>query len=729
MSAAPPAPRRSTPRVSHIVIGLAAGLVTGLFFGERARILQPAADGFVRLLQMAVLPYLFVSIVSNIGGLRREDLRRLGVRVALVLAGVWALVLFTALLMPLTFPRSHSGAFFSTTLLEQTAPLDLVDLYIPSNPFFALANNIVPAVVVFSIIIGAALMGLPGKQSLLDLLAVLSATISSAMRFVTRLTPLGIFAIAATAAGTLRVDEASRLQVYLLAYAVFGLLITAWTLPGLISALTPVPMRDIYTAVRGPLLTATIIGDLFIVLPALIDASKALIDRHVPQTEARALPDVIVPIAYNFPHSGKLLSVSFVLFAGWFSGAPIQVSDYPRLALVSVATLFGSVTAAIPFLLDLFRIPSDTFQLFIASSIINSRVGTAVAGMHMVAIAILGACASAGALRWRGAAIAGYVAVTAVLTIAVIGSTRLFAAEMMGEPAAMAEVLESMRIERPVESTIESAPRAPVPAPATGGRLRSITASKTLRVGYLTSSLPYAFINAKHELVGLDVALMHRLARELGVKLVFVEIPRSALDQPSGVVAMLESGACDIIAGGLAITTQRAGAMQLSSSYLSETLGFVVLDRDRARFASWDAIRAHGALTIAVPAVPSFIDLLHERAPAARVMAVSSAEELFSGNAMTANAFVMPAERGSAWILRYPQFAVVVPQPDAIKVPLAFALPRGESDLAALVNTWIELQRSSGAITALFDYWILGRTSPGRQARWSIIHDVLHWAD
>ena len=192
---------------------------------------------------------------------------------------------------------------------------------------------------------------------------------------------------------------------------------------------------------------------------------------------------------------------------------------------------------------------------------------------------------------------------------------------------------------------------------------------------------------------------------------------------------MLTSGACDIVVGGLAITTQRAGAMQLSSSYLSETLGFVVPDRDRTRFASWDAIRANGALTVAMPPVPYFMDVVRERAPQARLVTVSNAEELFEGNAMTANAFVMPAERGSAWTLRYPQFAVVVPQPDAIKVPLAFALPRGEADLVSLVNTWIDLQRSNGAIASLFDYWILGRTSPGRQARWSIIHDVLHWDD
>ena len=38
-----------------------------------------------------------------------------------------------------------------------------------------------------------------------------------------------------------------------------------------------------------------------------------------------------------------------------------------------------------PFLLDSFRVPADTFQLFLASGVINSRFGTLVAAMHTVA--------------------------------------------------------------------------------------------------------------------------------------------------------------------------------------------------------------------------------------------------------------------------------------------------------------------------------------------------------
>ena len=82
--------------------------------------------------------------------------------------------------------------------------------------------------------------------------------------------------------------------------------------------------------------------------------------------------------------------------------------------MTAVVTLFGSVTTAMPFLLDPFRVPADTFQLFIASSILNSRFGTLVAAMHTVAMALIGTCAVTGALRWRPGAVARYAAVTVV---------------------------------------------------------------------------------------------------------------------------------------------------------------------------------------------------------------------------------------------------------------------------------------------------------------------------
>jgi len=727
MSTSAPAPSARPLRLWHLLTGLLAGTAVGLFFGDGARVLEPVADAFVKLMQMAVLPYITVSIAGSIGALDVSELRRLGLRVALVLLALWTLALGFAFLMPLAFPPSQNASFFSTTLLEPPQSFNLVDLYIPANPFHALANSIVPAVVLFSMMVGVALNGLPRKHVLLEILQIAGDTLARTMRFLVHLTPYGIFAIAATTAGTIRVEQAARLEVYLVSYAGIALLFALWVLPGLVSALTPIPARAIFKATREALLTATIVGDQFIVLPVLIASCKDLVARHGGGDEhAAAMPDVIVPASYNFPHSGKLLSISFILFAGWFSDAAIDPTDYPRLGLTGLFTLFGSVTTAIPFLLDLFRVPADTFQLFVASGVINSRFGTLVAAMHTVAMALLGTCAATGALRWQPLALARYAVTTVILTLVIVGGTRLLATRGLVRPFTGGDILAAMTVEPRAGAIVLDHAAPPPAAPEADGRLRAIAARRTLKVGFLPDALPYAFFNGRHELVGLDVALMHRLAIELGARLEFVPVERETLDRAEGVRAGLLDGSFDIVIGGLAVTPARAEAMQLSESYLDETMGFVVPDGERRHFESWDAIRARGALAIAVPDVPYYIDRLHALLPQAQLRPVASFDAMFQAPALAA-AFALPAERGSAWTLRYPQYSVVVPAPKPLTVPLAFAMPRGERDLATFVDTWIDLKRRDGTIDELYHFWILGRDSRAAGPRWSIIRDVLHW--
>ena len=145
----------------RILIGLGAGVAVGIFLGERAAIFSGIADAFVKLLQMTVLPYVTLSIVTSLGSLDHAQARRLGLRAGAVLVGLWIIALLFTFLIPLTFPSLATATFFSTTLLERRPPFDFVALYIPSNPFNSLANNVVPAVVLFSVVVGVALIGVP----------------------------------------------------------------------------------------------------------------------------------------------------------------------------------------------------------------------------------------------------------------------------------------------------------------------------------------------------------------------------------------------------------------------------------------------------------------------------------------------------------------------------------------------------------------------------------------
>jgi Na+/H+-dicarboxylate symporter/ABC-type amino acid transport substrate-binding protein len=712
-----------------ILIGLAAGVATGLVLGELVAPLKIVADGFVRLLQMTVLPYVTISIISSLGALSLTQARLLGLRGGAVLLALWAVAFGVTCLMPLAFPPSERAAFFSTALLEREPPFDFVSLYIPSNPFNALANNVVPAVVLFSVIIGVALIGVERKSALLEVLQTATTVISRATRAVVRLTPYGLFAIAAVAAGTLTIEQLERIEVYLLTYVAIAVIVALWILPGLVATLSGIRLRDLFARMRNSLIVAFVAGDLFIVLPALIDGCKDLLltNRRIPVSgaepadELKAGPDVIVPVSFNFPHTGKLLSLSFIPFAAWFADATLRVWDYPRLLGAGLLSFFGSLNSAVPFLLNLFHLPADTFQLFVATGVINSRFGTLVAAMHTIAVAILGSLALAGRLQWHIRSVLRFAVLTTVLLVGTLVGLRVLFGTVLRQEFAGAELVYGMQ-------SLLGGPSAQVkPAIAAeqkqvGGQgvLETIRSRGVLRVVVLPDRMPFAFPNREGKLVGMDVELAQALATDLGVSVEFFEIETDRF------VEVLRDGTCDIAMSGVVITPDRAATLLFSVPYVDETLAFVMRDHLRDRFRSWDDIRQLGAVRVGVPDLPAFVRAVSARAPLLQITPVRTIDELFRADDGLL-AYVLPAERGSVMTLLNPAYSVVVPQPDTIKLPLAYPVARGDERWLTFINTWLELKRRDGTIDALYRHWILGQGVAASAPRWSVARNVLGW--
>ena len=712
--------RRGMSLSRQILIGLVLGVLTGVFFGERVAFLQVGAEIYVKLLQMTVLPYVTVSLISGLGRLDAAQAKALGLRAGAVMAVLWAIALGAVFLFPLTFPSVETASFFSTTLIESREPFDLVALYIPSNPFNSLANNVVPAVVLFSVVLGIALIPVPTKQRLLDVLDVISAAVSRANNLIARLTPIGIFAIAAAAAGTLAVEQIERLQVYLIGYVAVALLISLWILPGLITAVTPLTYREVVGTMKDAMLTAFMTSNLFIVLPMLVEHSQALMRRHgLDRPQDTALPEVVVPASFNFPHVGKLMALSFVLFAGWFADAAVPAGGYLRLASTGLVVLFGNINAAMPFLLDLFRIPADTFQLFLATSVVNARFGTLMAVTHTMVMALVGSWAIAGRLEFNAARIIRYLVVSLVLTTVTVAGARALCGAAVSSTYDRDQMLMGMRL------LTGHGPAKMTPAPVAGdvpaSTIDRVRSTSILRACWLPDALPFAFVNSRQELVGFDVEMMQDLAAELNATAEFVQIPRADL------MTALKGGTCDIMIGGIAVTASRAADIRFSRSYVDETMAFVVRDELRQTFSDWNAIRQRGRVTIGVPAIREFEMKVRAQLPEAQIVHLSNADDVFKSLGRTMDAFTLTAERGSAWTLLHPELAVAVPLPGLVKVPLAYPIARRDDTFATVVNTWIDLRTKDGLVERLYNRWILGRVEGEKQPRWSVMRDVLHW--
>jgi Na+/H+-dicarboxylate symporter/ABC-type amino acid transport substrate-binding protein len=702
---------------TKVLLGHAHGKATRRFFGESAAFLEAPGRAFVVLLQMTVLPFVSVALIHSLGRLTTGEARTLARYAGAFLLLIWALTLTVVVLFPLAFPGWKAASFFSTSLIEATPAFDPLTLYLPANPFRAMAEGVVPAVVVFSVAVGLSLMISERKQALLESLDTLQETLQRIAGFVVSLAPYGVFAIAGHAAGSMRSDDLLGLQVYAAAYVAAALALTFWILPVLVTSLTPFRYGEVVGHAREALITAFATGSVFVVLPLLAYRAKELLDTRERARESSELVDVIVPIAFTLSSAGKLLSLAFVLFAGWLSGFPLAPTQVPQFLVSGVFSFFASTAMAVPFLLDLFRIPADLFQLFlVADNVVGNRFGSLLASVHILSLTLLGACGAAKLLSVRRARLVRWGIVSVALVLGSFGGLRL-AFESIDRPYAGYQHFIERSLLLPAAPATENDSAAPR---GSGPALDRIRSSGTLRVGWTRDRLPLVFRNQASELVGFDVEMAHALARDLGVSIEFVQI------DPDRVPELLDTGAIDVAMSGFAITPERMRSVAFSDPYLEETICFIVPDHRRDEFSSSEAVRGHAALRLAIPGGLYYAGKIREFLPRAELVEISSPREFFRSLNEEVDGLIFTAESGSAWTLIYPQFSVAVPHPDLFKVPLGYAARRDDPGLVSFLDRWILLKQRDLTIPRLFAYWFQGISPPeARQRRWSILHDLI----
>jgi len=714
--------KRRISLATKIIIGVILGILVGLFFGEFVEPITIVGEVFIMLLQMPVLPYVFLSLIAGIGGFDLQQGGKLAGKFVIIMVVLWILTLIAILLLPLTFPDWEAASFFSSAQVEEPVPFNFLDLYIPTNPFNALANSTVPAVVLFSIVLGVALSTLSNKGVVINVLNPIIEALGKITNWVVEFAPYGVFALVAGLAGSMDPEVLSKLGIFLWGYAVMAFLLSFWILPGLVTAFTPIKYHQIIRETKDALVTAFATGNLFVVLPMLADKSKQILKAH--KIEGDKTVDVIVPIAFSFPSSGKLLTLSFILFAGWFSGFDVSVAEYPTFLLAGTFSFFGSTVTAIPFMLDLMQIPSDLFQLFIPiDSIITNRFGVLLAAVFIMALTLLGAASTTDLLQFHPKKMIRYLVITLALLIISVVGLRFFLGLKEAEYTRDKELVQMFisRSSVPNEVFLDALP--PLDYDPSLTRLNNIRRRGYLCVGFLRDHMPNAFINESGNLVGSDIEMAHVLAEDLNVSLKFIRV------EVDNVPNHLTRGDIDILMTGTAVVPDRPGKATFTIPYQDQTLAFIVKDFQRRKFSNIETIRKMDSLRLGIYQNPYYTNKIRKLLPDAQVIMVES-PRLFFRETEELDALAFTAESGGAWSIIYPQFSVAVPRPEAFKVPLAYVVSRDDQEFLNFINTWIRLKKADGTFDSAFEYWEMGGgIMEGKEPRWSVIRNVFHWVD
>lgn len=706
-----------------ILIGLLLGVGCGLFLGEYAGVLSAVGDAFIGLLQMTVLPYIALAIIASIGKLSPSKVRQFGLYAGIFLLTSVVVTLAAIALLPLCLPARESASFFSTSMLEDRAPIDFLELFIPSNPFYALTNNIVPAVVLFCIAVGGAIMTLKDKKVILEQLDFLTTALARVNHYMVKLTPFGVFAIVASMVGTTQFEELIQLKAYVVLNAVAALVLGYGVLLTLLASLTPFSYRELFKASRAPVLTAFVTGKVLIVLPMLIETAEELFAQHFPDSEeAASHVRAVTPLIYPFPHAGKLLALLFVPFAAWFVDIPLSLMQYPSFLFTGYFTLFGSPLVAMPYLLDMLRLPADMFHLFMVSGFATSRLGDLLGAIHLLFVSLLTAAALTGKLQIKPRRILTAVALIVTIgAVATIG-TRAYLSASLSKQYDKDEIIHDMH------SALHATPaivhqRVPTNLePLEETALQRISNKGVLRIGYHPDNLPMSFFNASDELVGHDIDMAQLLAQQLGCQLEFVPFEYSTLAE------QLRRGDFDIAMSGIAMLPTRLTQMTFSEPYMQATGAIVVPDYRREEFIRRIDEGDFEGIRLAVARSGDIAKIATRLLPEAEFQQILSLRVYCESGGHGADGMIWSAESGAAWTLLYPNFSVVPIRP-LYRVPVGFAVSQTNHELANFLSRWLLVVKAGPADERLYDHWILGRNVEKPRPRWSILRDVLHWVD
>jgi uncharacterized protein len=232
-----------------MALGIALGALMHWVYGVDSAVIKSTnayldiiGSGYVKLLQMIVMPLIMVSIVAAI--VQLKDTTALGKISALTIgtlmlttmvaagAGILMAKLFglTAVGLTATAAEAAQGAVLQGSQASaQAVTLPSVVLsFIPSNPFLDMTGarkTSTIAVVIFSVFIGLAATGIAVKQAALfasfeNSVNVAQAVVMRMVKMVLRLTPYGVFALMAqVVANTSHADILKLLSFVLASYS------------------------------------------------------------------------------------------------------------------------------------------------------------------------------------------------------------------------------------------------------------------------------------------------------------------------------------------------------------------------------------------------------------------------------------------------------------------------------------------------------------------------------
>jgi polar amino acid transport system substrate-binding protein len=219
-----------------------------------------------------------------------------------------------------------------------------------------------------------------------------------------------------------------------------------------------------------------------------------------------------------------------------------------------------------------------------------------------------------------------------------------------------------------------------------------------LRVG-MSTFVPWAMKDKTGKLIGFEIDVATRLAKDMGVKVEFVPT------KWAGIIPALLTGKFDVIIGGMGILPKRNLKVNFSVPYDYSGMSIVANRELAAGFKGLeDFNRPDVVLSVRLGATP--VDAAKKYMPKAQLRMFDdesqAVQEVINGKA---HAMVSSAPLPAFQALKYPEKLFLPLEGTFTKEPIGFAVHKGDFDTLNFFNNWITFVNSEGWLKERKHYW------------------------
>jgi proton glutamate symport protein len=695
------------------LLALFLGILNGLFFGHLLTdFIQPLGQAFSMLVQMAVYPYICLSLICGVSRTNTKDFLTILKKGILFTGGAWFLVLFFTYFLSQLIPTPLPPLFvIGDNPNDHGAMLQIIESLIPTNGIDELANNGIGFGFAISLLVGIALMNTQKKEVLIPYLKNSLFIIEKIFWFLRIISPVAVFLFISVAIGRIRMRDFLETQFPSFSMISLSIFIVFIVVPLIFTLCTKIKIREVFGYFRDICFIPFLAGSFSLMIPFLSNYIK---EERLKGRESDL--QIIVPFGYSLGQIGSAVVLFISSYFAFFYRLSLSFLEKIYMTIIYAPILLTDITSSLKstFLIKEINLPEHAIvtEKETALGVHYFLVLISLASVLSLILLIHSSYLKKLNIQWKK-----FIFSMSVLVLLFIVNIT-FIKERIHVHDYYLGLYQNLKLSAVLKNPVPAKvlPRGEFGAARDPQKptLLQILQTGVIKIAIEFNEVPYSYLNDNNELVGYDVAYAYQLAKDLGVSIEFFQSDVYQIDE------QINTGIIDLAMASFIVSEERLKTMDYSHPYHVDANVLIV---PRAKIDSFKNLESLEKKKLKILSGGAYIPITKRHFPNATIHAAyHNLQPLIDGEV---DACLWNRNAGVVWCLLNPEFIALDYGAPLGRTYFAYPFREGDEGFASFLNNWLRIKDQSGFKQEMINYWIDGQP-PIKSPHFSILENVFH---